>query len=328
METLHRLVKDKIEELKFLTTINAEDVTEIETMINSVSDGKYTNYITGQIPIEKFSSSRTTVNYEATMGLLANLLKETELAPKLQINSLASVYSINLVHIEYFEDIKRFLLWVNQLTEEQVKLLMDFNYVEVNELGEFVSLGNRVSIIKALLETDLRQLIPFEQASMSLSSDYLKAAIVGSEKDENYEITKYHINCDDNAIDILKYIEKFQQYLQNSGTQAAYDEKVFDRMTLLTLPFNTDLPIGYTITIEDILWIKSNISLFISNINKVINRLNNFKDNIAGSEYIKCRINTTGNIGSDIEYLYNVYTKRPMKGYTRNSNLTLKILRK
>lgn len=318
METLHRLLEDRVEELKALGTINAEDVTSLDAMIASVSDNEYSNYITSQIPLEKFSISRTSVNYENVLGLLGNLLSQTEIKKALELNSLSSMVNTISEVENYFNILASGIRSIGKLSEEQLTMINEFEYVDTDELGDFINLKHNVPVLKVLLETDLKTIFnigPFGE-------DSLKKAITGTK--EIGQHTRYHVNANDNGISVIRKILENQEAL----LAANINKEAYCYVRLVESLFDESVEVGYNLTLEDLFTIKASSGTLTTVLDKVCDLLNNFRMNLLGGDYIAYRTDIQAGIPLSFkDELFKVMGTKPAKVDMATSNITFKVLR-
>lgn len=318
METLHRLLEDRVEELKALGTINAEDVTSLDAMIASVSDNEYSNYITSQIPLEKFSISRTSVNYENVLGLLGNLLSQTEVKKALELNSLSSMVNTISEVENYFNILASGIRTIGKLSEEQLAMINEFEYVDTDELGDFINLKHNVPVLKVLLETDLKTIFnigPFGEV-------FIKKAITGTK--EIGQHTRYHVNGNDNGISVIKYILENQERLLADKL----NKEPYNYIRLIESIFEESVEVGYNLTLEDLFLIKASSGTLLKVLDNVVTLLNRFRLNLLSGDYISYRTALQTNIPTSYgNELFKVLSTKPAKVDMATSNTTFKVLR-
>ena len=318
METLHRLLEDRVEELKALGTINAEDVTSLDAMIASVSDNEYSNYITSQIPLEKFSISRTTVNYENVLGLLGSLLSQTEVKKALELNSLSSMVNTISEVENYFNILASGVRAIGKLSEEQLAMINEFEYVDTDELGDFINLKHNVPVLKVLLETDLKTIFnigPFGE-------EFIKKAITGTK--EIGQHTRYHVNGNDNGISVIKHILENQERLLADKL----NKEPYNYIRLIESIFEESIEVGYNLTLEDLFMIKASSGTLLKVLDNVVTLLNRFRLNLLSGDYITYR--TTLQTAIPTSYgneLFKVLSTKQAKVDMATSNTTFKVLR-
>lgn len=318
METLHRLLEDRVEELKALGTINAEDVTSLDAMIASVSDNEYSNYITSQIPLEKFSISRTSVNYENVLGLLGNLLSQTEVKKALELNSLSSIVNTISEVENYFNILASGIRTIGKLSEEQLAMINEFEYVDTDELGDFINLKHNVPVLKVLLETDLKTIFnigPFGE-------EFIKKAITGTK--EIGQHTRYHVNGNDNGISVIKYILENQERLLADKL----NKEPYNYIRLIESIFEESVEVGYNLTLEDLFMIKASSGTLLKVLDNVVTLLNRFRLNLLSGDYISYRTALQTNIPTSYgNELFKVLSTKQAKVDMATSNTTFKVLR-
>lgn len=317
MEALKELILNKCESLKDANGISADDVVNLEAFIEKASDGKYTNYITSQIPLEKYSLSKTSVNLESTLGLLGKLVNELEIGAVTKTNDLDTTIQMTRDLIRYFKQALDFLVAIDQLSESQIAMLSDFEYVAMNG-DNFDNIGKRVPLVKALLETDLKDVIGIRSNLTKLQDK----AVVG--KDDNVN-NFYMVECKDIIwADYNKLLDMYNTCKDESDSDAL---KQYDVMTSIRLLFEqAELIVpnsAHSMTVDDILMLHAQRDKLINHYKRVLDMLESFDMKLYTKEYFDYILALQDkNPKTPFEELFILFHNRKLVTELKGKNLT------
>lgn len=320
MDALKELILNKQQMLREANGICAEDIVNLESFISEATEGKYNNYITNQIPLERYSITKTSVNLESTIGLLGKLANELEIAITTKTNDLETSISTVRELKKYFSNIVFFIRKVGMLTEAQLSTLGDFKYVVVDN-DNFQDVGNGVSIVKAVLETDLKDVI-VSNPTVVLPV-LMEKAVIGNDDSKN--VRTFNVNCKDIAWSSIKNVLLDFKYTDDTDSELYKSYDVEKSIRLLFNGAETIIPnTNYSMTINDILEVHGNYERLLKHFQEVTTALDKLDRNLFGKEYIKL-LNSlqSKRIETNTEALFHLINKYKLVTDLHDKNYTI-----
>lgn len=272
-----RILEDKLEGLMSSNAISAEEVLSLESLVTDI-DPTYSNFITKDIPIHKFTMRPSTTNLEPVKLKITSILssfRDTE--SRINGNS-ARIFQNNLWSLEaLFGSAKGYVEAISKLDESVLSVLEAFKYTtEVN--GTFVEHDIDTPLLKAVLDTNIKDIF-FPNGIVPESILYPTEDVTNPTKDRVDNI--FNVNGNDLLWGLFNYLIGLR--VENSTVELKGGQLVCDFINRT----NFALTRGHSLTIRNVLEIHEHSEFILQVLTDAVNLLRAAQEYFYSSDYLK-----------------------------------------
>ena len=318
MEVLDKFLKEQLANLETSGVISVNKVMNMESAVADL-DPELSGFITSKIPLSKFSVSETSTNLEEvklTLKSIIALREETALANDINKHSIDNVINKLNDFIHYITVIQSFIGSCKDIPQTILEGFRHFKFNAINNqddyAGQFIALNSNVSFIRALVDTDLKDVFCPNGFPKALE-DLLTSRTPESEAVDKYGNNIFDTYGNDCLYGVIANLIRAKDGITDFNNCINILLNKFEPMTEESKnAYIPGLTYGYSITLADICSIADNADMLFKQLETTKEKIVRFKNELFGPNYIVYAFNnpsTTYEFGSNVSPASDVLSK-------------------